>query len=166
MLKSLRGLNERWRSEDRLPLKIGIGLNFGEVLVGNIGAAQRMEFTVIGDAVNVASRLEGQCKAYRSELVIGEPVRELLGPEFIVRSLGLLVLKGKTRPIRASEVLAEDEDNDVSRDLRHWAEKYEEGFEAYLDQRFDDAIALFEDCLSTHPGDFCSENYLRLSITS
>jgi len=163
MLSSLRELNQRWISEDRLPLKIGIGLNFGEVLVGNIGASQRMEFTVIGDAVNVASRLEGQCKSYRAELVIGEPVRELLGPEFIVRSLGLLVLKGKTKPIRASEVLGEDHDCDASRTLRVWAEKYERGFDAYLGQRFDQAIVLFEACLAERPEDFSTESYLQLS---
>ena len=163
MLAELEKLNQRWKKEERMPLKIGIGLNFGEVLVGNIGASQRMEFTVIGDAVNVASRLEGQCKTYRSELVIGEPVRELLGPEFIVRSLGLLVLKGKTRPIRASEVLAVESEGNELTELRAWVDHYEEGYAAYLDRRFKDAAAIFEASLKVRPTDFCSGNYLRIS---
>ena len=80
-------------------LRIGIGLNHGDVLAGQIGAAQRSEFTVIGDPVNAASRLEGMTKEFHTDLAVGERVAALIGDDYILRKLGLVQLKGKAQPV-------------------------------------------------------------------
>ncbi len=97
MRRKLRELNEERKAEGLVPLRIGIGLNHGvAVLVGLIGASSQMEFTVMGDAVNTASRLEGMTKEFKTDLAISESVRQLIGDGFLCRRLGLIVLKGKT----------------------------------------------------------------------
>src|SRR6201999_2890898 len=103
----LRELNEERHGLGQMPLRIGIGLNHGDVLVGLIGASSRSEFTVMGDAVNTASRLEGLTKEFKTDLAISESVNQLLGDGFLVRRLGLIVLKGKTQTTVVYEVLAE-----------------------------------------------------------
>ena len=87
MLDELAKLNERWAAEGRPQYRIGIGLNAGEVVVGNIGSASRMEFTVIGDAVNMAWRLQEYSKQAGTDLVLGGPVVALLGSEFPTETL-------------------------------------------------------------------------------
>ncbi|NJK92852.1 MAG: DUF309 domain-containing protein [Blastochloris sp.] len=138
MREQLALLNQRWKSEGRPPFQIGIGLNHGNVLVGNIGATQRREFTVIGDAVNLASRLEGVTKQFHTDFVVGETVQQFLKGEFLVRSVGVLVVKGKTQPVRAYEVL-EAFDNPKRLWEEHWVSLYEEAFNARLTRDFDKA---------------------------
>ena len=79
------------------PIRIGVGLNHGIVQAGILGSTGRKEFTMIGDEVNVASRLEGITKEFRTDLAISESVRQLLGDSFLVRRLGFIQLKGKTQ---------------------------------------------------------------------
>lgn len=162
MRQKLVMLNQRWEAEGRQVLKIGIGLNHGPVVVGNIGATQRMEFTVIGDAVNLASRLEGVTKQFRTDMVIGENVREFSQHEFLTRSVGNLVVKGKTKPVRVFEVCDKLDAADSSWD-KDWVYQYEEAFECFCDRQFEKAVTLFEDCLEKRPGDFCSEQYREAS---
>lgn len=99
MLASLRQLNARWTAEGRMEFHIGIGLNHGEVIAGNMGSPRRKEFTVIGDAVNLASRLEGVTKEYDLQLVIGESVAALVRDDFPLQTVDLLQVKGKNKPV-------------------------------------------------------------------
>ena len=144
------------------PWRVKVGINHGNVVVGNIGATQRREFTVIGNAVNVANRLEGVAKHFGTDLAIGESVRAFLGDEFLLRSLGLIRVKGQTKPIRVYEVFDEASNTDVA-DSLDWLEIYEEGFNLYAHRRFAEAARRFEKCLETTPGDLCAQEYLRES---
>jgi adenylate cyclase len=163
MRRRLGELNAARTALERVPLRIGIGLNHGDVLVGLIGAASRSEFTVMGDAVNVASRLEGVTKEFHTDLAVSESVRQLLGDQFIVRRLGFIQLKGKTQPTMVFEVLAEASEAALSRlDLQTVA-RYEEAFDHFLARRFAEAEAGFRMCEKNYPNDFCIQNYLQAS---
>ena len=160
MRERLASLNILREADGLLPLRIGIGLNHGEVLAGQIGAAARSEFTVIGDAVNAASRLEGMTKEFRTDLAIGESVVELLDDTFLVRRLGLIQLKGKKKPLMVFEVLGRREKNDSK-----WTDEdltvYHEAFEQFLSRDFNAATNGFERCAQTHPQDSCVQRYLN-----
>jgi adenylate cyclase len=161
MRAELVGLNAAWTAANRPPFRIGIGLNFGTVLVGNIGATQRREFTVIGDNVNLASRLEGVTKEYKTDLVISESVAELVAGQFLIRTIGLIQVKGKTRPVKVYEVLADlkSETDPVPKGLQEWVATYERGMEAYLARNFTNARDLFIKCLAERSDDYCSSLY-------
>jgi adenylate cyclase len=97
MMAVLKELNEKWSEEGRPPVEIGIGINVGEVFAGNIGAEQRMEYTVIGDAVNVASRLCSN--AGRGQVIVSEPFYNALENPPEVEALEPIELKGKSETV-------------------------------------------------------------------
>jgi adenylate cyclase len=163
MRRRLRELNEERREQGQVPLRIGIGLNHGDVLVGLIGASSRSEFTVMGDAVNTASRLEGMTKEFKTDLAISESVQQLLGDGFLVRRLGLIVLKGKTKPTVVYEVLAEKSEIAESKMSTGGVARYEKAFDDFLARRFDQAEAGFAACERDYPDDYCVQNYLKAS---
>jgi adenylate cyclase len=96
MLERLAELNRRWEAEGRKTIAIGVGLNTGEVIFGNVGSGKKIEFTVIGDPVNLASRLEGLNKEFKTSIIISEFTRAQLGDVATVRPLGGVKVKGKT----------------------------------------------------------------------
>jgi adenylate cyclase len=96
MLLELRSLNQELEAEGRAPLAIGVGINAGDVIVGNIGAGERHEYTAIGDTVNTAARLEALCKVVAYPIVCSEQIWQSLGrPNFLV-DCGDQVLKGRS----------------------------------------------------------------------
>lgn len=105
MREELAKLNARWRYEGRPVFEIGIALNHGEVIVGNIGSPQRMEFTVIGDAVNASWRLQERTKQHGCEIIVGENVVDLIGAGFETESLGVLRM-GAASVTHYSQLLA------------------------------------------------------------
>jgi len=112
MQARLRDLNVEWQAEAEregrahIPVKIGVGLNTGDASVGNFGSTQRFTYSCLGDAVNLASRLEGQCKAYGIEIVVGEQTRREV-PDMAVIELDLIMVKGKTAPERMYALLGD-----------------------------------------------------------
>lgn len=105
MIEGLEKLNKKWQSEGRPVLKIGVGLNTGEMLFGNIGSAQRMDFTVIGDNVNLGSRLESATKELHATIVISEATYKEIRDRAQVRPLGSISVKGKEQEIVVYELL-------------------------------------------------------------
>ena len=163
MRQRLAVLNAERKEAGFIPLRVGIGLNHGVVQAGILGSSARKEFTVMGDGVNVASRLEGLTKEFKTDLAISETVRQLIGEDFLVRRLGLIVLKGKTTPTVVYEVLAEKSDLASSRMSAGGVARYEEAFDHFLARRFDQAKALFVACAKDYPGDHCVKTYLAAS---
>jgi adenylate cyclase len=110
MQARLKDLNEEWRAEAMaekrtyIPVNIGVGLNTGQASVGNFGSTQRFTYSCLSDDVNLASRLEGQCKTYGVGIIIGDKTR-LQVPDYAVLELDLIMVKGKTEPERVHTLL-------------------------------------------------------------
>jgi adenylate cyclase len=105
MVQELGVLNAKWASEGKSRLDIGIGVNSGDMIAGNIGSSSIMSYTVIGDNVNLGSRLESLNKEYRSRIIISDATRAQLTGAYEIRPLGEVVVKGKTRAIAIFEVV-------------------------------------------------------------
>lgn len=164
MIEELRKLNQKWIAEGKNELKVGIGINHGQAIVGNMGsddkAYERMEFTVIGDSVNTASRLEGLTKEYHSELLLGETVEPLVDQAFLLRSVALVQLKGKNKPIEVFGVLGKiDAQNPIPKP--QWLTYYENAMHAYRKRDFKEALSLFEKANSLLPQDYLIEQYIE-----
>ena len=100
MIEHLKKLNAELEAENSLPINIGIGLNTGDVVVGNMGSNQRFDYSCLGDAVNLASRLEGQPKGYGVGLILGEETARDMEDEFVILELDKIAVKGKTEGVK------------------------------------------------------------------
>ena len=99
MLYHLKELNVELEKENSLPINVGIGLNTGEVVVGNMGSDQRFDYSCLGDAVNLAARLEGQSKEYGMKIILGDETAKDLEKEFAIIELDKIAVKGKTEGV-------------------------------------------------------------------
>jgi adenylate cyclase len=159
MRHELQQLNEKWREEGRMGLGMGIGINQGEVIVGNIGSQERMDPTVIGDSVNLASRLEGLTRIYGVDILIGATAAELVRDEFHLRSIARVQVKGKTKPVDVFTPIGARNEN-VDLQLLKWLESYEEGLEKFRARDFMKAKILFSRFLEFYPDDLLAQTYL------
>jgi hypothetical protein len=168
MIDALEDFNQKQRELGKTEFHIGIGINYGDVTVGNIGSERKMDYTVIGDMVNLASRMEGLTKPYHAEILISETLfAELqkldaaalnaagLKAPLPVRLLDTVAVKGKTKgvkiyTVRRSLNTAEE---------RAWA-LHNEGMKLYYSRNFGEAAAKFGGTLKLLPSDFNAQNLL------
>ena len=146
--------------DEGLPeLHVRMGVNTGPMIVGNMGSEERFDYTIMGDAVNLASRLEGANKAYDTYLMISESTYAQVREQVEVRELDLLRVKGKNEPIRVYELMAANGGLDDQR--AKIRDAYIEGLSRYRAKDFEAAIQAFESALALAPEDGPSKVYVQ-----
>jgi len=154
----------RWSGErvkaDLLPVDMGIGINTDMIVSGNIGSAKRMDYTLIGDGVNVASRLESACKAYSARILISDNTYKLLRGTYRVRDVDQVIVKGKTEPVGVYEVL-DYHTPETFPDMMDVVNYFNEGITHYRGRNFERSVRQFEEALRRHPSDKLSQTYIN-----
>lgn len=152
MRVSLREFNAKRQAENKQPIRIGIGIHSGEAISGNVGHSRRMEFTVIGDDVNLASRLEGTTKMYGCDIILSGNACQPCCDRLWVRELDIVRVKGKNQPVSLYELVGLRSDR-IPEIKQLSIELYEKGRKYYLNRQFSQALATFEAVLALSPED-------------
>ena len=161
MTRGLAALNAKWQAAGQRPIEIGIGLNTGMVNVGNMGSARRLSWTVMGDNVNLASRLEGITKQYHVQIVISEATYRQVSSQFVCRELDKIRVKGKNQPVNIYELM------DVAAEKSKYEpllERFDTAMKSYKTQNWSDAANLFSEVLANFPDDGPSQVFLERAI--
>ncbi|MBW3005150.1 adenylate/guanylate cyclase domain-containing protein [Candidatus Woesearchaeota archaeon] len=152
MIKKLSELRKKWAAEKFPEINIGIGLNTGFAVIGNMGSYERFDYTAMGDTINLGSRLEGLTKSYGVQIIVSESTKKAVKNKFIFRKLDLVRVKGKNKPITIYELICRSNEEHDSDKIQ----AYEEGLKLYLDQKWDRAIKEFEKV-----NDFASKEFIK-----
>lgn len=154
----LAALQSRWQELHGVRLHARIGINTGEMIVGNVGSARKRNYTVVGDAVNLASRLEGANKEYGTVILAGPDTVRKAGAAVVSRPVDLLRVKGKTKPVLTHEILGLAGETDA--ETVRLAEVFGRAHGLYLAGSFGEARGLFEVAETIRPGDTLIGIYL------
>jgi adenylate cyclase len=153
--KALAKLRQKWAGQGKPEIRARIGINTGMVVVGNMGSKMRFDYTVIGDNVNLAARLETANKLMKTEILVSENTARLAEKQVISRYLGKLKVAGKANVVSAFEVLADrnDPDKEIVKKAELAKNSYEKAKDEFQHQNFDEAKSILEDYLKKNPDD-------------
>ena len=151
--------NKQREKDGKPPVEMGLGLNTDKILAGNIGSKKRMDYTMIGDGVNLAARLESACKQYNARILISDNTFKKLRGTYRVRYIDDVVVKGKTEPVGVYEVLDYHNENTFP-NLMDVVNYFNEGRKNYKIGNFEKAIKSFNECLKGNDQDKLSQTYL------
>jgi len=162
MFESLKILREQWKKEKKPDINIRIGLNTGDMIVGNMGGIGRFDYTVIGDSVNLAARLESANKQYHTRIMIGDRTHKLVSEHIIARELDKLVVVGKTEPVTVYELM-QLSSLPVPPERAQFIEMYQKALSLYRSRQWTTAIGAFEETLKINPTDHTCQIYIERS---
>jgi len=160
MLKELSKWNKIRMSHGQKMVDMGIGLNTGTIVTGNIGSPKRMDYTMIGDGVNLASRLESACKQYFTRIIISEFTMKKLRENYIIREIDKVVVKGKTEPVAIYEVM-DYYTEETFPNLTQVVDLFKEGMFMYRKAKWDNAIESFKEAADKNPNDKLTRLYIE-----
>jgi adenylate cyclase len=159
MIKELEEVNKEQRAKGEQDLHIGIGLNTGEMTVGNIGSSKRFDYTVIGDAVNLGSRLEGLTKFFGVDILVSETTKAACTTnEFVFRELAPVKVKGKDKAMVVYDLIGLKQDEAK---YKPFLDVWNPAYEAYKEQRLEEAEKGFKACQELRPNDAMTRYYLE-----
>jgi adenylate cyclase len=159
MIRSLREWNAERERRGEPPVDMGIGLNTDAVVAGNIGSPRRMDYTLIGDGVNLASRLEGACKQYSARILLSESTKAGLNGVYRLREVDRVIVKGKTRPVSVFECLDYHDERSFP-NVMEAVGAFGEGLSRYRERDFEKAVHWFEEALKANGADKLSDLYV------
>jgi adenylate cyclase len=158
MVTALRTLQRRWRGEGLPHVDIGIGINTAVMVVGNMGSELRFDYTVMGDGVNLASRLEGANKEYGTTIIVSESTWAQVKDRLAMRQLDIIRVQGKAQSTRIFEVLGPQP---LTPDRAAMVGLFEAGLRAYQARRWEDARQLFQQTAAITAEDMPSRLYIQ-----
>jgi adenylate cyclase len=158
MLETLRRLQAGWKVRAVPTIDIGVGINSGPMLVGNMGSKRRKNYTIMGDSVNLASRLEGLNRQFGTHLIISEATFLQTNGQVVARELDLIRVKGKTQPVKVYDLLGLGADFHLYGDL---VRQFEKGLQAYRAGQWETALEIFEQLVRDHPEDGPSRVFIK-----
>jgi len=159
MLKVLPSINAKWKETGGADCSIRIGINTGEAVVGNIGSSEHLNYTVIGDSVNVASRLEELNKFYDSVIIISHTTYALAHEYFNLRFLDRIAVRGKKQDFNIYEIIAPS--FKLNENLEQYCSDFKQAFAFYVNGAWEQAIAVFEQLVKHYPEDKLAMIYLE-----
>jgi adenylate cyclase len=158
MLQALHRLQEGWKARGLPPIDIGVGINSGPMTVGNMGSKRRKNFTIIGDSVNLASRLEGINRTFGTHLIISESTFLQVHDQVVARELDLIKAHGKMHPVKVYELLGLAGDAHLHTDL---VSRFEKGLQTYRGSQWEEAIEIFQGLARDYPQDGPSPVFIK-----
>jgi len=160
MLQELDRFNAARKERGMMAIDMGLGINTDEIVSGNIGSPKRMNYTVIGDGVNLAARLETACKQYGAKMLVSDATVKKLKGTYRMREADRVIVKGKTEPVVIFECLDYHTDATFPNQMEV-INQFKDGLAKYRKQEWDKAKAAFGEALKAHPGDKLSKIYIE-----
>ncbi|MBO6520152.1 MAG: GAF domain-containing protein [Rhodospirillales bacterium] len=160
MIRELWEWNKEREAKGEMPIDMGLGLNTDNVVTGNIGSPKRMDYTMIGDGVNLAARLESACKQYAARILISDLTYKKLKGTYRIRDIDRVIVKGKTKPVEIYEVL-DYHSEETFPNLMEVVNNFKGARGHYNNGDWDKAMALFNECLKANPSDKLAQIYIE-----
>jgi class 3 adenylate cyclase len=163
MRKATLALYKKWEAEGKKPIHTSVGINSGMMIAGNMGSETRFNYTIMGDAVNLSSRILGANKQYKTSLMISSFTYDKAKEKIIARSIDKIRVKGRDEPVEVFELMGRT-DEGLPEKLELCRRHFVAGTELYLAQKWDDAMAQFERALDAAPEDGPSKIFLERCV--
>jgi adenylate cyclase len=159
MMTDLKVFNDKRVNEGKKPIDHGMGINTDSIVSGNIGSPKRMDYTVIGDGVNLAARIESACKQYGAHILISEFTYKAVKATYRTRQVDYVIVKGKTEPVGVYEVL-DFHDETSYPNMVEALGNFNDGYRAWNEGKWDQSIKLFNTVKKINPNDKAAQLYL------